>query len=251
LGPTIKVSFKPPPKWCIYLFILLSNKGPKGLLQVARKYNIIQCIHSYLRVHITHIYIHYHIHTLSYCVFGVEQLKTLASGAVWTHQPMTEPASRISLLSIVVCLTERPAYKDIVIGWAVLVFTYLIVRRRDIRSALCITYHKTTADTVTEADDKLFSLILHNKYHALHSLLPDCTDFKYNLTPRRHSLALTTKASSITDRNLITRIIFKYIYWFTVHTYIYVYTQFSYFYLLYVCLFLHIVYLISILFRLM
>ena len=27
-------------------FVLFSNKGPKGLLQVATKYNIIQCIHS-------------------------------------------------------------------------------------------------------------------------------------------------------------------------------------------------------------
>jgi len=40
-----------------YLFILFSNKGPKGLLQVATKYTIIQCIHSCLHIHITHIYI--------------------------------------------------------------------------------------------------------------------------------------------------------------------------------------------------
>jgi len=42
------------PVFCLQSFILFSNKGPKGLLQVATKYNIIQCIHSYLRVHITH-----------------------------------------------------------------------------------------------------------------------------------------------------------------------------------------------------
>ena len=44
----------------IYFFILFSNKGPKGLLQVATKYNIIQCIHSYLHIHITHTYTHNH-----------------------------------------------------------------------------------------------------------------------------------------------------------------------------------------------
>ena len=47
-------------------FILFSKKGPKGLLKVATKYNMmlppylssmcIQCIHSYLHIHIIHIY---------------------------------------------------------------------------------------------------------------------------------------------------------------------------------------------------
>jgi len=35
------------------------------------------------------------------------------------------------------------------------------------------------------------SFILYNKHHVLHSLLPDCTDFKYNLKAMRHNLALT------------------------------------------------------------
>ena len=64
------------------------------------------------------------------------------------------------------------------------------VVRRGICSGLCVPDHKTVADILTEADDKLFSLILHDKYHVLHSLLPDCADFKYNLTPRRHNLVL-------------------------------------------------------------
>ena len=50
--------------------------------------------------------------------------------------------------------------------------------------------------------------------------------FKYNLRPRRHSLALTAKGSSITDRNFITRMILKDIYWFT---HISMYIQLSYF----------------------
>ena len=44
------------------------------------------------------------------------------------------------------------------------------VVRRGIRSGLCVPDHKTVADILTEADDKLFSLILHDKYHFLHSL---------------------------------------------------------------------------------
>jgi len=80
--------------------------------------------------------------------------------------------------------------------------------KRSFVAAFC-SDHKTVADIVTEADDKLFSLILHDKCHVLHSLLPDCADFKYNLRPRRHYLVQTAKGSSITDRNFITRMILK------------------------------------------
>ena len=56
-----------------FYFILFSNKGPKGLLQVATKYNIIQRIHSYLRIHITHI-----IHIFAYAhVIATQVLRTL------------------------------------------------------------------------------------------------------------------------------------------------------------------------------
>jgi len=40
-------------------------------------------------------------------------------------------------------------------------------------------------------------------------ILPDRSDFNYNLRPRRHNLVLTAKSSSITDRDYITRMIFK------------------------------------------
>jgi len=43
------------------------------------------------------------------------------------------------------------------------------VVRRGIRSELCVPDHKTVADIVTEADDKLFSLILRQ--------IPRCTQF--------------------------------------------------------------------------
>ena len=64
-------------------------------------------------------------------------------------------------------------------------------------------------DSVTDADDELFNLILHSKHHVLHSILPDRSDFNNNLRPRRHNLVLTAKSSSITDTNYITRMIFK------------------------------------------
>jgi len=67
-------------------------------------------------------------------------------------------------------------------------------------------------DLVTDADDKLFNLILYSKRHVLHSILPDRSDFNYNLRPRRHNLVLTAKSTSVTDRDYITRMIFKNIY---------------------------------------
>ena len=67
-------------------------------------------------------------------------------------------------------------------------------------------------DLVSDADDKLFNLILYSKHHVLHSMLPDRSDYNYNLRSRRHNLVLTSKSSSITDRDYITRTIFKHIY---------------------------------------
>ena len=64
-------------------------------------------------------------------------------------------------------------------------------------------------DLVTDADDKLFNLILYSKRHVLHSILPDRSDFNYNLRPRRHNLVLTAKSTSVTGRDYITRMIFK------------------------------------------
>jgi len=62
------------------------------------------------------------------------------------------------------------------------------------------------------SNDKLFNLILYCKHHVLHSILPRRSDFNYNFRPRLHNLALTAKSSSITDRDYITRMIFKNIY---------------------------------------
>jgi len=45
------------------------------------------------------------------------------------------------------------------------------------------------------------------------TILSDRSDFNYNLRPRRHNLVLTAKSSSITDRDYVTRMIFKNIYW--------------------------------------
>ena len=61
--------------------------------------------------------------------------------------------------------------------------------------------------SVTDADVKLLNLILYSKHHVLHSrpILPDRSDFNYNLRP-------TAKSSSITDREYITRMILKNIY---------------------------------------
>ena len=56
------------------------------------------------------------------------------------------------------------------------------------------------ADLVTDADDKLFNLILYSKHHVLHSILPDRSDCNYNLRPRRHNLMLTAKSSSTSER---------------------------------------------------
>ena len=87
------------------------------------------------------------------------------------------------------------------------------VIRRCIRSGLCDPDHMSQEDLVTDADDKHFHLILYSKHHVLHSILPDRSDFNYNLRPRHHNLVLTAKSSSMTDRDYIIRMVFKNIYW--------------------------------------
>jgi len=43
------------------------------------------------------------------------------------------------------------------------------VIRRDIRSGLCDPDHMSLEDSITDADDKLFNLILYSKQHVLRS----------------------------------------------------------------------------------
>jgi len=91
------------------------------------------------------------------------------------------------------------------------------VIRRGIRSGLCDPAHMSLEDLVTDADDKLFNLILYSKYHVLHSILPDRSDLKIIILGQG---VLTAKSSSITDKDYITRMIFKNIYWcWHIHTF--------------------------------
>jgi len=75
------------------------------------------------------------------------------------------------------------------------------VIRRGIRSGLCDPADMSLEDLVTDADDKLFNLILYSKYHVLHSILPDRSDLKIIILGQG---VLTAKSSSITDKDYIT-----------------------------------------------
>jgi len=62
------------------------------------------------------------------------------------------------------------------------------VIRRGIRSGLCEQHHKTVEELVEEADDKLFTNVMHNKQHVLHSTIHDTMDTKYHLMePQLHT----------------------------------------------------------------
>jgi len=87
------------------------------------------------------------------------------------------------------------------------------VIRRGIHSGLCAPDHMSVEDLFTDADCKLFNHILYSKYHLLHAILPGRSDFNYNLRPKRHNLVPTAKSLSVTDRDFITRMIYKDIYW--------------------------------------
>ena len=77
------------------------------------------------------------------------------------------------------------------------------------RLRLCRT---TVEQLVEEADDKLFTNVMYNKQHILHSTLPGTMDTKYHLRPRPHNFKLTAKNSLITECDFITRMLFKDVY---------------------------------------
>jgi len=83
---------------------------------------------------------------------------------------------------------------------------------RGIRSGLCEQHHKTVEELHEEADDKLFSNVMYNKQHVLHPTLPGTMDTKYHLRSRPRNFKLTAKNSSITESDLITRMLFKDVY---------------------------------------
>jgi len=61
------------------------------------------------------------------------------------------------------------------------------VIRRGIRSGLCEQHHKTVEELVEETNDKLFTNVMYNRQHVLHSSLPGTTDTKCYLRPRHHN----------------------------------------------------------------
>jgi len=83
---------------------------------------------------------------------------------------------------------------------------------RSIPTTLARKVMQTLEQLVEDADDKLFTNAVHNKEHVLYHLFPGTSEIHYHLRPRRHNLVLSIRSSSITDRDFITRMIFKDIY---------------------------------------
>ena len=52
--------------------------------------------------------------------------------------------------------------------------------RRGIRSGLCDREHPTLEQLVEDADDKVFTYVLQNQQHILHTLLPGTTEILTN-----------------------------------------------------------------------
>jgi len=77
-----------------------------------------------------------------------------------------------------------------------------------IRYECCSEDTETISDMFSAADQSLFKRALNNEQHALQSLLPDKTNFRYNLRPRRHSRQLTRKSACVSDSCFITRMLY-------------------------------------------
>ena len=59
------------------------------------------------------------------------------------------------------------------------------------------------ADLFSDADDQLFSRILHTLGHVLKPLLPNHTQHHYNLRERSHNFELINKNAHVNDRHFL------------------------------------------------
>ena len=66
--------------------------------------------------------------------------------------------------------------------------------------------------TKTDRWTLLFNSILSNEHHVLHKLLPNTTYHTYSLRNRRHYYTLSNKTDT-DERNFITRLLHKDMYW--------------------------------------
>jgi len=66
-----------------------------------------------------------------------------------------------------------------------------------------------------QADQSLFTKVLHNPDHVLHRLLPPVahTAHNYCLRPRAHDRSLPERLTHLTDCNFIIRMLFYQVYW--------------------------------------
>ena len=83
------------------------------------------------------------------------------------------------------------------------------VLRRGVRSGLYPS-QQTANGMVDSADDKLFELVLQSgDCHVLHELLTDRVDIFYNLRSCSHDRVLPQKKGHLTDKNVLTRMLYK------------------------------------------
>jgi len=81
--------------------------------------------------------------------------------------------------------------------------------RRGVRLGLHRSDDPTTTQLTDNNNDNLFSSLLTSGHHVLKQLLPDKTNYQYNLRNRRYSLSLTVKTDA---RSFVVRQLFKDIY---------------------------------------
>ena len=67
----------------------------------------------------------------------------------------------------------------------------------------------SVGELINDADDSMFSKVLHNVNHVLHQLMPAQRNIGYDLRSRNHDRSLTQKTNSIVESDYIIRMLFK------------------------------------------
>jgi len=65
------------------------------------------------------------------------------------------------------------------------------------------------SDLFVAADQSLFQRVLSNELHVLQPLLPDKTNFSYNLRSRHHNRQLIRKTTHVNNSSFIIRMLYS------------------------------------------
>jgi len=143
-----------------------------------------------------------------------DSAQTLHALRVLRHHGLNEAGLQTVFRAVVVSrlMYASPAWRGFVTNADLQRVAGFIWRCR--RSHYCPPDMPDIDELMDEADERLFRGILNNQHHTLHTLLPlkSRSSQNYQLRRRVHDMLLRQHHGHLTDKNFVTRLLYKDIY---------------------------------------